>query len=58
MVAPLAVMGISLAIELIQFAMTSKGLEGKTPEEVFALWAETNAEAKVVDDEWDGLSKG
>ena len=53
MVSPLVTMGASLAIELVRFAMTSKGLEGKSPEEVLAMWAQTNAEAKAVHDAWD-----
>ena len=57
MVAPLVTMGASLAIELIRFAMTSKNLEGKTPEQVLALWAETNADAKAVHDAWDAFDK-
>ncbi len=58
MVAPLAMMGASLAIEIIRFAMTTKGLEGKTPEEVYAVWAKTNAAAKAVHDEWDAQNSG
>ncbi len=56
MVAPLVTMGASLAIELIRYAMTAKNLEGKTPEQVLAMWAETNAEAKAVHDAWDSIN--
>ncbi len=53
MVSSGVVMGASLAIELVRFVMTSRELEDKTPEQVLAMWSQTNAEAKAVHAAWD-----
>ncbi len=53
MVGSAVVMGASLAIELVRFVMTSRELEGKTPEQVLAMWSQTNTEAKAVHEAWD-----
>ena len=44
--------GITTALELVRFAMTAKGLEGKTPEEVLEMWAATRTDVRRAIDAW------
>ncbi len=53
----LAMMGATLALDLVHFALTARGLEGKNPEQVLALWRATSEGAKAVGAEWDAFDK-
>lgn len=52
---PVPVIAITAAVELIKFVMTTRGLKGKTPEEVLDLWAASRAEAQAAITAWKAL---
>lgn len=52
MASPLAVIGISAAIELIRFVQTSRDLKNKTPEEVLEMWAQTRLDVHRAVNAW------
>ena len=53
----LVMMGATLALDLVRFALTARNLEGKTPDQVLAMWRLTSAESKAVGTAWDAMEK-